>query len=383
MQFKILSLLGLAAHAAAQTSNNTLNSTLSSRPELSNLTSLLNTNSALVAALENASNVTILAPSNEAFAALDMSSLTDSSLVDALLQYHVLNGTYTAAQITDMSTFVPTLLNNKSYSNITGGQVVECIKVGDETVFYSGLLQNSTVTTADVNFTGGVMHIVDRVLTLPVDVLDTASAAGLSSFHGAVNATDLSNVANYTPDLTIFAPNNEAFRSVYDALQNLSSNDLTNIISYHVVNGSSPHYSSTLQSGTMLQTILGQNLAITIENGTVFVNAARVITPNVLVANGVVHIIDNVLNPSNTEVANSTQASGAPAYTATASASEDPFTSGQSAPSTTIGSIPTSGSAGPTSSSRSTAGAHMPMKTGTISYGALLGAGAAVLGGLI
>lgn len=144
----------------------------------------------------------------------------------------------------------------------------------------------------DVNFTGGVIHIVDRVLTLPVSVLDTASATNLTSFRGAINATGLIDTVNDTPDLTIFAPTNEAIRSVYGALEGLAEQDLTNILAYHVVNASSPGYSSTLENGTTLQTAFGTNLTITIENGTVFVNAARVITPNVLVANGVVHIID-------------------------------------------------------------------------------------------
>jgi uncharacterized surface protein with fasciclin (FAS1) repeats len=143
-----------------------------------------------------------------------------------------------------------------------------------------------------VNFTGGMIHVVDRVLTLPVGVLDTASAAGLSSFRGAVNATGLIDTVENTPDLTIFAPNNAALRSVYGALEGLAEQDLQNILAYHVVNGSAPGYSSTLENGTTLQTAFGQNLTITIENGTYFVNAARVITPNILVANGVIHIID-------------------------------------------------------------------------------------------
>jgi uncharacterized surface protein with fasciclin (FAS1) repeats len=144
----------------------------------------------------------------------------------------------------------------------------------------------------DLNFTGGVVHVVDRVLTLPVSVLETASAANLTSFRGAVNVTDLIDTVENTPDLTIFAPNNAAIRSVYGALEGLKEQDLQNILAYHVVNGSSPGYSSTLENGTTLQTAFGRNLTITIENGTYFVNAARVITPNILVANGVIHIID-------------------------------------------------------------------------------------------
>ena len=51
-------------------------------------------------------------------------------------------------------------------------------------------------------------------------------------------------------------------------------------------------YSSTLMNGTMLKTMAGNNVTISIDNGTVFVNSAKVILPDVLVANGVVHVID-------------------------------------------------------------------------------------------
>ena len=152
MQFKDISLLSLASSAVAQNTTGSLNSTLSSNSDLSNLTSILSANPALLQALGGAQNITILAPSNEAFAQLTNSSgaeaLTNADVVAALLQYHVLNGSYTAAQITNSSVFVPTLLTNATYSNVTGGQVVQAVKVGNETVFYSGLLQNSTVITA-------------------------------------------------------------------------------------------------------------------------------------------------------------------------------------------------------------------------------------------
>jgi len=380
MQIKYLALLGFASYAATQSATD-LNSTLSSNPLLSNLTTFLNLNPILLQVLSNATNITILAPSDEAFTQFTNSSagdalMTDPGLLSSLLQYHTLNGSFQADQITNTSVFIPTLLDNSTYSNVTGGQVVEAVRVGNDTVFYSGLLQNTTVTQGDLNFTGGVIHVVDRVLTLPISVLDTASAANLTSFRGAINATGLIETANDTPDLTIFAPTNEALRSVYSELQNLSESDLRNIIGYHVVNESSVRYSSTLENGTTLTTVEGGELTITVVNETVFVNAARVIAPNILVANGVIHIIDNVLNPDNSAVANSTATTGAPAYTVTATATEDPFTSGQPQASTTIN--PTSDGAGPATTHSSTAAAN-PMITGSIGYGALLGAGAAVL----
>lgn len=51
-------------------------------------------------------------------------------------------------------------------------------------------------------------------------------------------------------------------------------------------------YSSGLKNGTKLPTVNGAEVTITINNGMVFVNGAKVIIPDVLVSNGVVHVID-------------------------------------------------------------------------------------------
>ncbi len=49
---------------------------------------------------------------------------------------------------------------------------------------------------------------------------------------------------------------------------------------------------STILTNTTLTTVNGEKVTITIEGGNVYVNSAKVITPDVLVANGVVHVID-------------------------------------------------------------------------------------------
>jgi uncharacterized surface protein with fasciclin (FAS1) repeats len=156
MQFRHLPVLALASLVAAQDSGNntqSLNATLSGNDQLSNLTTFLTSSPGLVAALSQASDITILAPSNDAFTEFAETEVgravaNDPGLLAALLQYHVLNGTFQASQVTNQSTFIPTLLTNETYSNVTSGQVVEAVMIGNETVFYSGLLQNSTVTTA-------------------------------------------------------------------------------------------------------------------------------------------------------------------------------------------------------------------------------------------
>ena len=45
-------------------------------------------------------------------------------------------------------------------------------------------------------------------------------------------------------------------------------------------------------NGSMLTSMNGGKLMITMNNGSVFVNSAKVVLPDVLVANGVIHVID-------------------------------------------------------------------------------------------
>jgi uncharacterized surface protein with fasciclin (FAS1) repeats len=234
-----------------------------------------------------------------------------------------------------------------------------------------------------VNFTGGVIHIIDRLLVLPETTTDTASAAGLSSLRGALHATNLMDTVDNTPDITIFAPNNEAFQSIGSALPNLTTEQITDILTYHVVvggNGTGVGYSSALSNGTTLKTANGQDLTITIGDKGIFVNSARVVAADILIANGVVHVIDDVLNPTNATVANPAAQEGSPAFEGASSVSEAPYTSSQPTPTTSINSEATQAadptkSAGSSSSSSSSAGA-MPMQTGAIGMGALFGAAA-------
>ena len=148
--------------------------------------------------------------------------------------------------------------------------------------------------TQNVNFTGGVIHIIDTVLTLPASDSSTAAAANLTSLAGALTAAKLVQTVDFLSDVTIFSPSNAAFQAIGSAVGNLTTEQVTSILEYHVVQGT-VGYSSSL-SNTTLKTVNGANVTITIENGTVFINSAKVLTPNVLVNNGVVHVIDGYAN---------------------------------------------------------------------------------------
>lgn len=134
------------------------------------------------------------------------------------------------------------------------------------------------------------MHIIDKVLTLPQNISATAVASNLTALAGALTEAELVAPLETAQDLTIFAPSNEAFQKIGSAVGNLTTEQLTQILGYHVVNGTVA-YSSGLMNMSV-PTLAGPNVTITVVDGAVFVNSARVIIPDVLVANGVVHVID-------------------------------------------------------------------------------------------
>jgi len=286
------------------------------------------------------------------------------------------------------------------YSNVTGGQVVEARMQDDEVQFVSGLKQVSTVAQPNVNYTNGVVHIIDDVLMIPGNLTSTAQNANLTAFLGAAENASVASTLLGAEDLTIFAPSNSAFQDIGSLVGNLTMEQLANILSYHVINGTVA-YSSDL-SNTSLPTLEGSDVQITISNGSVMVNNATVTNANILFAGGVIHVIDQVLNPnSNSSSSSNSTSSGSNndnAFGATSSASDVPFTSGQPAPTTTytqlvtstsqviISQTPTGGAGGANSdssgsSSSSTGAAWIAKPTGAVGAAALFG-GAAFYAGM-
>jgi uncharacterized surface protein with fasciclin (FAS1) repeats len=104
--------------------------------------------------------------------------------------------------------------------------------------------------------------------------------------------TNLVNNVLYVPNVTFFAPNTQGALNAFNAVApRMSQEELAATFNYHVV----PDflgYSSQLRNGMQLRTTEGTNVTITIQGNTTYVNGAKIITSDYLVANGVVHMID-------------------------------------------------------------------------------------------
>ncbi|CAK7233261.1 hypothetical protein SBRCBS47491_008548 [Sporothrix bragantina] len=377
MLFKtLLPTAALVAGASAASLGDVLSAQNST---LSTLNGLLSSNPDIVKVLDDASDITVLAPSNDALSKFlsnpdnAASVVSNPGLISALLSYHVLNGTWYTSNFTNTSTFLPTWLSNSSYANVTGGQVVEAALDNNNVTFWSALKQNTTVSQANLNFTGGTLHIVDTVLSIPGDLNSTLVAANLTSADGALAkaGTDLTSQLAGLKNVTVFVPSNSAFAAIANIAGNWTSSQVVDVLKYHVIDGT-VDYSTLLKNNTQAATLGGANVTFTVDNGTIFVDSARIVEKDVLINNGVVHVIDGVLNPQNTTAKpNTSGSSDAPAFSgATGGSNSVPFTSGVATPTSKV-----PAATGATSSST---GLAVPLQTGAAGFAALFG-GAAIL----
>lgn len=154
----LLQTLSLASLCCAQSD---LASVLQSQPDLSTLLDLLILAN-LTDTLSAASNITIVAPTNDAFAELARFDTPeavavrnrDAVTVEALLRNHVFQGYYPASAIGKVPTFVQSLVMPSEQNTIqpftanTGGQYNGLVKNGQNVDILSSEFTVSRVTQA-------------------------------------------------------------------------------------------------------------------------------------------------------------------------------------------------------------------------------------------
>ncbi|WP_441000056.1 fasciclin domain-containing protein [Fodinibius sp. SL11] len=241
----------------------------------------------LVSALEGTGPFTVFAPTNDAFTNVDLSGLTEEQLAE-ILQYHVVSGNIASGDLNPP----------QSAEALAGGDLFITSVDGNVTIN-----DNATVVNADIEASNGVIHAVDQVL-LPDGYLDVvglvAKRYNLQSLEDAVVGAGLaSTLQDDQASYTVFAPSNAAFSEV--DLSGLSEQEIQDILTYHVLD--SEVLSGDLQPAQVVETVNGTELTIEAADGTVTLtdNSGQmyeVTEADIQGTNGVVHIIDGVLNPA-------------------------------------------------------------------------------------
>ncbi len=259
----------------------------------------------LVSTLNGAGPYTVLAPTNEAFSAL-LTALGVSSLNDIpvdqlrnILLNHVLSGSVRS-----------TAINTGYYSTLAKGPNDSPISLYADSKA-AGVTFNAvaTVTTADVVASNGVVHIINKVITLPTVVTHALANPEFSTLVAALTRPDLGtdyvSILSGNGPFTVFAPTNAAFAALLQELGVANLNDipaatLNAVLQYHVVSGNNVR-SSQLTEGQQVTTLQGGKFTVTLAGGAKITDAkdrvANIVAVDVQGGNGVVHAIDKVILP--------------------------------------------------------------------------------------
>jgi uncharacterized surface protein with fasciclin (FAS1) repeats len=131
------------------------------------------------------------------------------------------------------------------------------------------------------------------------DIVDTAVAAGsFDTLAKLLTKAGLVDTLKGPGPFTVFAPTDAAFAKLPKSrLRSLKRHPrrLKAVLLYHVAAGRLE--AEDVAARKSIKTLNGQRVRIRVKDTGVFVNRARVTTPDVSASNGVIHVINRVLIP--------------------------------------------------------------------------------------
>ncbi|MGD2058542.1 MAG: fasciclin domain-containing protein [Anaerolineales bacterium] len=138
----------------------------------------------------------------------------------------------------------------------------------------------------------------------PMDIVDVAVEDGrFTTLVAAVQAAGLEEALRGEGPLTVFAPTDEAFAALPEGTVEALLADiptLTDILLYHVVEGEVMAADVVMLESA--QTLQGQYVDIAVDGDSVMIDDAEVIITDIQTANGVIHVIDSVIQPETRDI---------------------------------------------------------------------------------
>ena len=263
----------------------TIAATLSGRAEFSIFVAALG-RLGMLDLLDDSGGFTVFAPTNDAFARSSITLATVETVpldsLSRIVSYHLVALDLPSAELeagpTTSWAGLTLIVGTTGGVTLNGGNAI------------SG---GANVVTADVAASNGWIHIIDRLL-MPPTVVDMLGYAGASGFLGAIQAA--AEVANHSGEgpFTIFAPTNAAI-----AETTLPSDEvLTRLVRNHIVAQRIRSAALPARAATEARNIYGNNLTMLLTDGAVN-GAAGFVVRDLIATNGVVHLVDAVLEPMN------------------------------------------------------------------------------------
>ncbi len=161
-----------------------------------------------------------------------------------------------------------------------------------------------TQKSLDADFIN-VLNLLKYEILADLDAMSVVDAAVNSQMHTtlvtALMEANLVDTLSVDGPFTVFAPINSAFEKLPEGtldklLAEESKEWLRDILTYHVVAGA--YMAWDITDGLMLETLNGESLQFTINNGVVSINGmSTLLMTDIMTSNGIVHVIDDVLIP--------------------------------------------------------------------------------------
>lgn len=260
------------------------------RPEFSTLVSLVRA-AGLESTLRAEGPYTVFAPTNAAFAKLDpslVSALTQPANKQKLakvLRYHVVGSRLVSADI-------------RAGQQATAlGPTIDLATTG------TGVTVNgANVIAVDVAAGNGIVHAIDEVL-LPPSIVDLAvsSPDTFSTLVTALQETNLVGALSGDGPFTVFAPTNDAFAALGDALTILrkpwNRDLLAEVLKFHVL--AAEKNSEALHTSVLptLNNPSTPQLAVVRNGNSISAGGQAIQTADVEGLNGVIHVLGGVMLP--------------------------------------------------------------------------------------
>ncbi len=284
----------------------------------------------MTAQMSGSQNYTLLMPSDEAMTpyAEDLAELQKPENREELENYikaHMVDGKMLAAALSASGSQSPSSVASTTSTSTTVtnllGQELE-INVQNGVVSING----ATFSKSDIVVRNGVLHIFGGLIFRPTVFGIVRTLPQTNTLEAAIRAADLVRALRGRGPLTLFAPTNDAFDALARELNTtpaaLLANKplLTQVLTYHVLG--TQVLARQISDGATPTTLQGQNITLDVSSDSfgqrriditdARERKARITFTNLRAANGVVHLIDRVILPTDRDIVDI--AAGNPAF---------------------------------------------------------------------
>lgn len=265
----------------------------------SELLSLLANFPDLMELLHTAKDITLFAPTN--LAIKNRADSIASETLHDLLAYHIVLG--------DVGTYATAPLVNIMNTHLTAGrsdrvglpqgESQKLVVVNNEQKNFA-LLYGNTVPAATLQdafeCTNGKVFPISTLLLPPVNLMSVGALFGLNTFIESLAKVALASEYLAVNGMTLFVPKSDVLQDYLFRHPKIRLEQLAFLLMHHAVRR--PLYTSMFKADMVLQSDAEMDLVIETKDGINFtVNRIPIVTPNIITANGVIHVIDGLLNP--------------------------------------------------------------------------------------